>query len=279
MHPDVPWQSTGTAISDTEARGGVLGVTPRPPMARMPCWRSEAMVVSEAPLRMPSLRACEDFKQPWKAIEVSNSDNTYEPELTGLLIVDPYNDFLSEGGKLYDYARSTLDALDVVEHMRQVLAAARAAGVRVFIAPHHRWRESDQYSRWKTMLPVQASTAQAHAFADETWGGTFHPDFEPRRGDIVAQEHWLSSGFANTDLDLQLKKTGVRKLVVIGMRANTCIESTVRFGAELGYEVTVVKDAIGSFGAAEMDASLTFSMPEYASAIITTGEIVKKLSA
>ena len=35
---------------------------------------------------------------------------TYEPELTGLLIVDPYNDFLSEGGKLYEISRSTLEA-------------------------------------------------------------------------------------------------------------------------------------------------------------------------
>ena len=104
---------------------------------------------------------------------------TYEPELTGLLIVDPYNDFLSDGGKLYELSRSTLEANNVVEHMRQVLAAARAKGVQVFIAPHHRWRESDPYSHWKTMPPVQASAAKGHAFADGTWGGSFHPDFQP----------------------------------------------------------------------------------------------------
>lgn len=207
----------------------------------------------------------------------SKSQLTYEPELTGLLIVDPYNDFLSEGGKLYELSRTTLETHNVVEHMRQVLAAARAIGAQVFIAPHHRWRESDPYSRWKTMPPVQASAAQGRAFADGTWGGSFHPDFEPRPGEVVAQEHWLSSGFANTDLDLQLKKHGLRKVIVIGMRANTCIESTVRFAAELGYEVTVVKDAIGSFGQAEMDASLQFNIPAYASAVVSSDEIVAKL--
>jgi ureidoacrylate peracid hydrolase len=207
----------------------------------------------------------------------SKSQLTYEPELTGLLIVDPYNDFLSEGGKLYELSRTTLETHNVVEHMRQVLAAARAIGAQVFIAPHHRWRESDPYSRWKTMPPVQASAAQGRAFADGTWGGSFHPDFEPRPGEVVAQEHWLSSGFANTDLDLQLKKHGLRKVIVIGMRANTCIESTVRFAAELGYEVTVVKDAIGSFGQAEMDASLQFNIPAYAGAVVSTHEIVAKL--
>ena len=78
------------------------------------------------------------------------SELTYEPELTGLLIVDPYNDFLSKGGKLYELGRATLETNNVVEHMRQILAAVRARGVQVFIAPHHRWRESDEHSRWKT---------------------------------------------------------------------------------------------------------------------------------
>src|ERR1700674_5675924 len=180
----------------------------------------------------------------------------YEPNLTGLIIVDPYNDFLSEGGKLYELSRATLETSDVVEHMRQLLAAVRARGIQVFIAPHHRWREGDVHSRWKTMAPFQVAAAKSRVFEDGTWGGSFHPDFEPRPGEVVAQEHWLSSGFANTDLDLQLKKHGVRKVIVIGMRANTCIESTVRFAAELGYEVTLVKDAIGSFGHQEMEASL-----------------------
>jgi ureidoacrylate peracid hydrolase len=203
---------------------------------------------------------------------------TYEPELTGLVIVDPYNDFLAEGGKLYELSRTTLEANNVVENMRQLLAAARARGVQVFIAPHHRWREEDQHSHWKTMPPVQTAATKGRAFADGTWGGSFHPDFQPQPGEVVAQEHWLSSGFANTDLDLQLKKHGVRKVIVIGMRANTCIESTVRFAAELGYEVTLVRDAIGSFGHAEMDASLKFNMPAYASAIVSTNELVAKLA-
>jgi hypothetical protein len=41
---------------------------------------------------------------------------TYEPELTGQIIVDPYNDFLSEGGKLYELGRATLEKSDVLRH-------------------------------------------------------------------------------------------------------------------------------------------------------------------
>ena len=202
---------------------------------------------------------------------------TYEPELTGLLIVDPYNDFLSEGGKLFEFCRETLEAFSVVEHMREVLSEVRNRGMQVFIAPHHRWRTTDTDSRWKTIPPIGAATAKGHVFEDGSWGGSFHPDFLPKPGEVVAQEHWLSSGFANTDLDLQLKKHGIRKVIVIGMRANTCIESTIRFAAELGYEVTLVKDAIGSFGKDEMEASLHYNMPPYASAILTTQELIARL--
>src|SRR3954469_11691136 len=96
---------------------------------------------------------------------------------------------------------------------------------------------------------------------------------------VVAAEHWCSSGFANTDLDLQLKKHGIHQLIVIGLIAHTCIEATVRFAVELGYEVTVVKDATADYSDKEMQAALDINLPNYASAIVTTNEIVELMSS
>ncbi len=96
-------------------------------------------------------------------------------------------------------------------------------------------------------------------------------EFVPAPGDIVAQEHWCSSGFANTDLDLQLKKHGIHQLIVIGLVAHTCIEATVRYAAELGYDVTVVRDAVADYSDEMMHAALDINMPNYASAIVDTG--------
>ena len=58
---------------------------------------------------------------------------TYDKEITGLLVLDPYNDFISEGGKLWDRIRDVAEANDCVPHMLQVLNAARQAKLRVFI--------------------------------------------------------------------------------------------------------------------------------------------------
>jgi ureidoacrylate peracid hydrolase len=80
-------------------------------------------------------------------------------------------------------------------------------------------------------------------------------------------------------LDLQLKRHGVHQLIVIGLIAHTCVEATVRYGAELGYEITMVKDATASYSEEEMHASLDINIPNYASAIVTTTEIVDSISS
>src|SRR4030095_15580662 len=64
---------------------------------------------------------------------------TYEKEITALLVIDPYNDFISEGGKLWDRVKTIAEANNCVPHMLQVLNAAREAGLRVFYALHHRY--------------------------------------------------------------------------------------------------------------------------------------------
>ena len=88
-----------------------------------------------------------------------------------------------------------------------------------------------------------------------------------------------SSGFANTDLDQQLKAHGTHRLIVIGLITNTCVEATVRFGAELGYDVTVVRDATASYSEEEMHATLDLNLPNYASAIVTTSELLESISS
>src|SRR5207248_1302859 len=150
--------------------------------------------------------------------------------------------------------------------------------VRVFYALHRRYRPGD-YESWKYIAPVQRSAWRSQTFAYGTWGGEIRREFEPQPGDIVASEHWGSSGFANTDLDLQLKKHGIHKLIVMGLIAHTCVEATVRYAAELGYEVTVVKDATASYSDKEMHAALEVNIPNYASAIVSTNEIARGVSS
>jgi ureidoacrylate peracid hydrolase len=203
---------------------------------------------------------------------------TYEKEITGLVLIDPYNDFISEGGKIWDRIKGVAEGNKCVPHMQQLLEAARKAGIRVFYAMHRRYRSGD-YETWKYIAPIQKAAWSRKSFEYGTWGGEIRAGFEPQPGDVVTAEHWCSSGFANTDLDMQLKKHGIHKVIVMGLIAHTCVEATVRYAAELGYEVTVVKDATASYSDEQMHASLEVNLPNYASAIVTTNEIVAAIAS
>lgn len=203
---------------------------------------------------------------------------SYEHGITGLLVVDPYNDFISEGGKIWPRIQAVAEANNCVPHMEQILKAARQVKLPVFFAMHHRFREGD-YENWKYIAPIQKLAWKRKTFEFGTWGGEFKAEFVPAAGEVVASEHWCSSGFANTDLDNQLKRRGIHRLIVIGLIAHTCIEATVRFAAELGYDVTVVKDAVADYSDEMMHAALEINMPNYASAIVTTEQILGALAA
>jgi ureidoacrylate peracid hydrolase len=201
-----------------------------------------------------------------------------DKEIAALLVIDPYNDFISEGGKLWERINTVAEANRCIPHMLEVLTAARKAGLRVFYALHHRYRPGD-YETWKYIAPIQKAAWGRKTFENGTWGGEIRSEFTPLPGETVAQEHWCSSGFANTDLDLLLKKHGVHKLIVIGLVAHTCVEATVRYAAELGYEITVVKDATADYSEEMMHAALEINLPNYANAIATTSEVLESISS
>jgi ureidoacrylate peracid hydrolase len=56
----------------------------------------------------------------------------YNQQLTALLVIDPYNDFIAEGGKVWDRLKAVPEANSCIPHMVQVLHAARKAELRVF---------------------------------------------------------------------------------------------------------------------------------------------------
>lgn len=198
---------------------------------------------------------------------------TYDSKITGVLLIDPFNDFLSEGGKLTALAKPVADEVNLLSNLKRIIDAARAAKIQIYFVPHHRWEEGD-YIRWKYANNTQIASGKRMTFAKGTWGGQFHPDFQPQPGDIIISDHFAQSGFANTNLDHSLKQHGIEKIVCIGMLANTCIESTARFGMELGFHVTLVKDATAAFSKEAMHAAHHVNGPTFAHAILTTDELI-----
>jgi nicotinamidase-related amidase len=206
------------------------------------------------------------------------NDAKYAADSTALLMIDPYNDFVSAGGKIWPRISAVAEANHCVQHMLEVLQTARKSGLRVFYALHRRYRAGD-YETWKYIAPIQKAAWMSKVFEYGTWGGEIRDEFVPQPGDVVTLEHWCSSSFANTDLDMLLKRHGIQRIIVIGLIAHTCVEASVRFAAELGYDVTVVRDATADYSDEHMRAALDINIPNYATVIITASDAVERIGS
>ncbi|NWL76970.1 isochorismatase [Pseudomonas taiwanensis] len=205
------------------------------------------------------------------------SNTPYPIDKTAYLLVDPYNDFLSEGGRIFPLIEPIASEVGLLDNLRTLDRAIRERGIPVFIVPHRRWEPGD-YESWDHPTPTQCKIMHGHHFARGEWGGEWHPDFAPREGDTIISEHWGSSGFANTDLDFRLKQRGISHVIIVGLLANTCIEATARFASELGYHVTLVRDATAAFRHDMMHAAHELNGPTFAHSIVTTNELIANLA-
>jgi nicotinamidase-related amidase len=100
------------------------------------------------------------------------ADGTYTAHRTALLVVDPYNDFMTEGGKLFNAIKETADASGTFGNLRKILPKVRSANIQVFILPHHRSHPHD-FDNWQHINMFQKAGLPTKAFEVGTWGGEF----------------------------------------------------------------------------------------------------------
>jgi nicotinamidase-related amidase len=66
--------------------------------------------------------------------------------------------------------------------------------------------------------------------------------FEPEPGDIVIEKD-VNSGWVGTPLEIELRRTGISRLVIVGFFTNMCVETTTRMAGNLGFDTYLVPDA------------------------------------
>jgi nicotinamidase-related amidase len=209
---------------------------------------------------------------------------------TALVLTDPQNDFLSPEGVTWELVGSSVEENRTVEHIEELLVAAKRAGVPVFVSPHyyfphdHAWQfggtleqKMHEIGMFDRPGPLQTQGLQGSG-AD--WLEQYKPYLEDGRT-VVCSPHKVY-GPEQNDLVLQLRKRGVSKVVLAGMSANLCIESHLRELLEQGFEVAVVADATAAAQHPEMGDGYAAALTNFryiAGAVLTTDETVEALAA
>jgi nicotinamidase-related amidase len=77
-------------------------------------------------------------------------------------------------------------------------------------------------------------------------GNAHRPGFRPLDGEPLVIKS-VNSAFIGTDLDLRLKRLGAKHVVTFGISTDMCVSTTVRTGANLGWDMILVPDACDCF--------------------------------
>ncbi|MGF6771520.1 nicotinamidase-related amidase [Paraburkholderia sp. GAS199] len=86
------------------------------------------------------------------------------------------------------------------------------------------------------------------------------PELKQQPSDHLVTKHTWGA-FTNTDLEAHLRKEGVTQIVLVGVATSIGIESTARFANELGFNVTLVIDAMTDMHADAHHNSVTRIFP------------------
>lgn len=195
---------------------------------------------------------------------------------TALLIIDPQNDFLSEGGVVWDLVGKGVKETKVVENLVELKKTAKEVGVPVFYSPHY--YTENEFKTWKYLNPIDKLMFERKMFNKGTWGADFHPDLQPDENTFVLAPHKGLSNFWTGDTNIQLRQRGIQTVILAGMSANLCVESHLRDAVEHGFDVIAIKDATTGAGPEATQAAYT-NYGFIASEVTTTSEIVKQLKS
>jgi nicotinamidase-related amidase len=193
---------------------------------------------------------------------------------TVLLIIDPQNDFLSEGGVVWDLVGKGVKETNVVEHLVELNKTAREVGIFVFYSPHY--YSDEEFKNWTHLNPIDKLMFERKMFRKGTWGAEFHPQLQPNENTIILAPHKALSNFWTGDIAIQLRQRNLQTIILAGMSANLCVESHLRDAIEHGFDVIVVKDATTGAGPEATQAAHT-NFGFIANEVVTTSEIIDRL--
>ena len=106
----------------------------------------------------------------------------FVPEQTALLVIDPVNDFLSEGGADWDMARSTVEKHGGID-------GARQRRIPVLFAPMAYTAEDYRDKEHQRRSGINRLMIEKKMFLAGSWGTDFRPELGPLNDDLVLLPH------------------------------------------------------------------------------------------
>src|SRR5246500_2344661 len=188
---------------------------------------------------------------PVRTIEAEPAAVTVDTGRTALIIIDMQRDFLEPGGFGAALGNDVSRLRAAVLPLREILAAARRAGLLVIHTREgHRPDLSDaprlKVERGDPALRIGARGPMGRILVRGEPGHDIIPELYPITGEPVIDKPGKGA-FCQTDLELMLRNRGIENLLVCGVTTEVCVNTTVREANDRGFRCIVISDCCASY--------------------------------
>jgi len=164
-----------------------------------------------------------------------------------LIVVDMQNGFVSKGGSYDKLGMNTSNYREIIPKLKDVIdfcrgkeipifyteAVKEASGIDVLTKIHNFLQKTSQ-ERLKIPICVRG-----------TWDGVTIDELKPTENDHVVIKR-RDSAFQDTELRVWLQSEGINMLFFTGIDTSICVETSLRDGFNIGYDVGLISDATAS---------------------------------
>jgi ureidoacrylate peracid hydrolase len=164
-----------------------------------------------------------------------------------LIVVDMQNGFVSKGGSYDRLGMNTPNYRAIIPKLKDLIEFCRSKDVPVFyteavkeasgidLLTHiHNFLPKSRQERLKIPICVRG-----------TWDGVTIDELKPNDHDPVVIKR-RDSAFQDTEMRVWLESIGVNLLVFTGIDTSICVETSLRDGFNIGYDVMIISDATAS---------------------------------
>lgn len=178
----------------------------------------------------------------------TNASSDHTPAIeskdrAALVLIEFQNEWLGDDGKLVRLFDHPDRGQIAARRAKVALDAARESGMAVIHAPMILSPGYPELGEGKYGL--RAAIPEAGTWIGD--GAAFAEGFEPVEGEPVVRGRVGASAFVGSDLQEILEELGINTIYLAGYATHVCIESTMRHGHDLAYDVIVLRDACAAF--------------------------------
>src|SRR5215510_6515466 len=164
-----------------------------------------------------------------------------------LMVIDMQNGFVSKNGSYDKLGMNTSNYREIIPKLKDLIEFCRSKDIPVFYTEAVKEASGiDVLTNVHNILPKsRQERLKVPICIRGTWDGVTIDELKPKEHDPVVIKR-RDSAFQDTELRVWLQSQGVNLLVFAGIDTSICVETSLREGFNIGYDVMIISDATAS---------------------------------